>query len=77
MKNTLTKNLTQEQSTLIEKEFNYLMLLGDVKDHPTKFNKEERNAYELYLQSCHRKIAVLIDCFEKRNKLVELGILSE
>ena len=73
----MTENLTQDQRNLIEKEFEYLMLLGNVKDHPTKFNKEERDAYELYLQSCHIKIAVLIDCFEKRNKLVELGILSD
>ena len=73
----MTENLTQDQRNLIEKEFEYLMLLCNVKDHPTKFNKEKRDAYELYLQSCHRKIAVLIDCFEKRNKLVELGILSD
>lgn len=66
--------LTDEQRKIITKHFDYLYYLGYVKDSVVGNNKIR---VEEYMHSQYIVIAALIDSFEKRNKLSDLGILKE
>ena len=67
-------NLNGEQVAHIKKEFDYLMWLSYLEDD--EVNQEKKEALQLYMHAYYMRIAVLIDCFEKRNKLVELGVIQ-
>ena len=71
------EHLTESQRKLIKKEFDYLYCIECLKDDTLKNDKEKLTAYELYLHACHVKIAAMVDWLEKRNKLIEIGVLPK
>ena len=65
-------NLTHEQREIVKKQFDYLMYLDYLaEDVPAPIREE----VESYRASFLVQIAAMIDCFKKKNLLVEKGVL--
>lgn len=69
--------LTDEQIQHITKEFDYMMWLSYLKDDDVAEDKEKREALEAYMHAYYMRIAVLVDCYEKRNHLIDIGVIQD